>query len=353
MINSLLLSNHFNFLHEEAIRRQLFPFTLIREIGELRIGILSVHEKWEVISRGQSLTNHARIPANMIPASDWRKNWELWSTDPSHAPEETYYLLERPWQMPALNGWAIKEDYKLVTEGRISGRVPSQVSVTGEHDLFIEEGAQLEHCFINTKEGPVYIGKNAMIQQGAMLRGPLAICEGAVIKMGAILYGGTTIGMHAVAGGEIKNSILSDFSNKGHHGYIGDSVIGNWCNLGAGTSCSNMKNNAGSVKVWDMANQQFLHAGSKCGLMMGDHSRSAINTSFNTGTVSGICANIFDTIGLTPKFIPSFSWGGGNQDRSEWEKEIQSITNWMKLKGHHPSPERIERIKQIYSTTNP
>jgi UDP-N-acetylglucosamine diphosphorylase/glucosamine-1-phosphate N-acetyltransferase len=330
---------------------------MLREIGELRLGILTLREKWELLARksgNRHWMNHPGIPPHMVPAAAWLRHGEEWISQPESIPASEYRLLERPWQMPLVNSWAIREDFGLLTSGRVSAPIPEEARVSGDRgQLFLEEGARLEHCFINVTEGPVYVGQGAVIQEGAMLRGPIAICEGAVVKMGAILYGGTTIGIRAVAGGEIKNSILSDFANKGHHGYLGDAVIGNWCNIGAGSSCSNVKNNAGTVRVMDMSGGQYLPAGNKCGLLMGDFSRSAINTSFNTGTVTGICASIFDGSGLTPKFIPSFSWGGFSSARSELGKEIHSISAWMKMKGHEPSPELLERIRQAYSTTNP
>ncbi len=159
-------------------------------------------------------------------------------------------------------------------------------------DIFIEQGARLAHCMLNASNGPIYIGKHAEIMEGSFIRGPFALCEGAVVKMGSKIYGATTIGPYCTVGGEIKNSVFLGYSNKAHDGYLGDAVIGEWCNLGAGTSNSNLKNNASDVKVWHNPSKDYIRAGIKCGLLMGDYSRAAINTSFNTGTVTGICANI-------------------------------------------------------------
>ena len=339
---------------DEAIRRQLHPLTLLRGVDQLRVGVLTLLEKWEwVSSKSDRSDPRPGIASHWIPAASWADNWADWSKEPFKVPASEYRILERPWQIPLINGWAIGEDIELLARKRTSQPLPSQVRVTGSHRIFLEEGAILEHCILNVSEGPIYVGRGAQVQEGALLRGPVAICEGAVVKMGAQLYGGTTIGKQAIVGGEVKNSVLGDYSNKGHHGYLGDAVIGQWCNLGAGSSCSNVKNNAGTVKAWDMDGGGFLKAGSKCGLVMGDHSRAAINTSFNTGTVTGICANIFEGSGLTPKFIPSFSWGGHGEDRADIEREIRSVTAWMRMKGHEPEPEQLDQIRRTYSTTNP
>jgi len=190
--------------------------------------------------------------------------------------------------------------------------------------------------------------------EGSLIRGPFALCEGATVKMGTKIYGATTVGPYCVVGGEIKNSVLFGFSNKGHDGYLGDAVIGEWCNLGAGTSNSNLKNNAGEVKIRDHRTGRLISAGAKCGLLMGDYSRSAINTSFNTGTVVGVCCNIFGE-GLTPKYIPSFSWGYGDEGqagvktgRYDLEKAFRDIASWKRLKGHALTEAEIQNLKYIF-----
>lgn len=212
------------------------------------------------------------------------------------------------------------------------------------YNIFVEEGAILENCILNASEGPIYIAKNSKIMDGAILRGPIFIDEGSIVKMGATIYGGTSIGKNCVVGGEIKNSIINNFSNKAHHGYLGDSIIGKWCNLGAGTSTSNVKNNGSDVML-QLANAE-LNAGNKFGLLMGDYSRSAINTSFNTGTVVGNCCNIF-TEGLTPKYIPNFSWGCKGE-RYELPKAFTDIENWKIMKGETLSKEERELLKNLY-----
>ena len=211
-------------------------------------------------------------------------------------------------------------------------------------NIFLEEGAAVEHCFINAAAGPVYISKNAELMEGCMIRGPFAIGEGSVLKMGTKVYGATTIGSYCIAGGEIKNSIMMGFSNKAHDGYLGDSVLGEWCNLGAGTSNSNIKNTASMVKAWSQHHKDFVPVGLKCGLIMGDYSRSAINTSFNTGTVAGVCCNIFDK-GFPPKHIKDFSWG---KEKYILEKAIEDIDNWKKLKGKIITENEIKILNSIY-----
>jgi UDP-N-acetylglucosamine diphosphorylase/glucosamine-1-phosphate N-acetyltransferase len=280
------------------------------------------------------------IPANLIPDTNPPSIKDISRSD--------HRILNHPWQIVEYNDWAIRQDFRLLTKDRITRQVPNTVKITNPDQVFVEDGAILENCYINASEGPVYIGKNALVMDGAMLRGPVSIGENAIVKMGACLYGGTTIGPHCIAGGEIKNSILSGYSNKAHHGYLGDAVIGEWCNLGAGTSCSNLKNTGGKIKVWDMHQNSFKTAGNKCGLLMGDYSKSAINTSFNSGTVTGICANIFDCNSLTPKFIPSFSWGANTGQQYMLEKAITEIETWMKFKKCSLQKEQKEILEKLY-----
>ena len=232
----------------------------------------------------------------------------------------------------------------MLTHGRSSGKIPEGITASGINNIFVEEGATLHCSIINAEGGPVYVGKNAEIMEGCLLRGPIALGENSLLKMGTKVYGATTIGPNCVAGGEIKNSILMEWSNKGHDGYLGDSVIGEWSNLGAGTSNSNIKNNASEVKVWVKNENTFLNAGLKCGLLMGSYSRSAINTSFNTGTVVGNSCNVF-TRSFPPKFIDDFTWG---EEMYDLEKAITDISNWKKLKGVQPSVKEEETLRNLY-----
>jgi len=242
------------------------------------------------------------------------------------------------------NAATIVRDVAIKQINKATLELNSSSQIIHPYNIFVEEGAILENCILNASEGPIYIAKNCKIMDGAILRGPIFINEGSIVKLGAIIYGGTSIGKNCVVGGEIKNSIINNFSNKAHHGYLGDSIIGKWCNLGAGTSTSNVKNNGSDVML-QLANAE-LNAGNKFGLLMGDYSRSAINTSFNTGTVVGTCCNIF-TEGLTPKYIPNFSWGCKGE-RYELPKAFTDIENWKIMKGENLSKEERELLKNLY-----
>ena len=243
------------------------------------------------------------------------------------------------------NAATIVRDVAIKQINKVTLELNSSSQIIHPCNIFVEEGVILENCILNASEGPIYIAKNCKIMDGAILRGPIFIDEGSIVKMGATIYGGTSIGKNCVVGGEIKNSVINNFSNKAHHGYLGDSIIGKWCNLGAGTSTSNVKNNGSDVML-QLANAE-LNAGNKFGLLMGDYSRSAINTSFNTGTVVGTCCNIF-TEGLTPKYIPNFSWGCKGE-RYELPKAFTDIENWKIMKGETLSKEERELLKNLYS----
>lgn len=286
----------------------MLPLTYLRAPEDLRTGILTNRER-----------TAAGVPIAPLP--------------------------EFPWQLPMLNADAIRRDFTHLTRGRTSLSIPSHVRHSGEHPVFIEPGARLEHCILNTSDGPIWIGHHALVMDGAMLRGPLAVCEHAVVKMGAALYPGTTVGPHCTVGGEIKNSILMGWSNKAHEGYLGDAVVGYWCNLGAGTTASNVKNSGGTVRVFDPGSGTSIEAGVKCGLIMGDFSRAAINTAFNTGTVVGICCSVHGTGGLTPTYIRNFSFG---QHTYRLDKLLEEIRNWMGFKGCKPDEALLETIRNLY-----
>ncbi|MEM8893572.1 MAG: putative sugar nucleotidyl transferase, partial [Bacteroidota bacterium] len=222
-------------------------------------------------------------------------------------------IIEQPWHIFRQNGRAIREDFALVTKGRTSaGITDPHTKVYGEENIFIEEDVEIKAAVINASDGPVYLGKNSMIHEGALIKGPLALCEGAHINMGAKMRGDNTIGPYSKVGGEVSNSVIFGYSNKAHAGFLGNSVLGEWCNIGADTNTSNLKNNYTSIKLWNYARERFIDTGLQfCGLMMGDHSKAGINTMFNTGTVVGVGANIFGD-GFPRTFIPSFAWGGAS-----------------------------------------
>jgi UDP-N-acetylglucosamine diphosphorylase/glucosamine-1-phosphate N-acetyltransferase len=218
--------------------------------------------------------------------------------------------LEHTWDIFAKNDAALREDFELITEDRKSQPIPKSVNVISPKNIFIEEGAKLEFVTLNASTGPIYIGKNAEIMEGSVIRGPFALCEEAQVKLATKVYGATTIGPHCRIGGEVNNSVLFGYSNKGHDGFLGNSVLGEWCNMGADSNNSNLKNNYEEVRLWSYETEGFARTGLQfCGLMMGDHSKCGINTMFNTGTVVGVSANIFGA-GFPRNFVPSFSWGG-------------------------------------------
>jgi UDP-N-acetylglucosamine diphosphorylase / glucose-1-phosphate thymidylyltransferase / UDP-N-acetylgalactosamine diphosphorylase / glucosamine-1-phosphate N-acetyltransferase / galactosamine-1-phosphate N-acetyltransferase len=337
-------------LDDSIIREDLFPFTLTRHTIDIRIGILTLREKWKYFADEKNIfigkTNSSLIiPANIIPTKSVIDQIKK-SADINEALLSAKKI-QYPWHIFQLNNEEIKADFDLITNGRISQKISSTNKIISPENIFVEEGAIIEHSILNASFGPIYIGKKAEIMEGSIIRGPFALCEGAIVKMGAKIYGATTIGPFSVVGGEIKNSVIFGYSNKAHDGYLGDSVIGEWCNFGAGTSNSNIKNTATDIQVWNEGQQKFINAGTKCGLLMGDYSRSAINTSFNTGTVAGVCCNIFNE-GLTSKFIPNFCWGVSDKPKYRFEKALQDISNWKKLKNHILSDDEIQTLKHIF-----
>jgi UDP-N-acetylglucosamine diphosphorylase/glucosamine-1-phosphate N-acetyltransferase len=214
------------------------------------------------------------------------------------------------WDIFSKNGKALQADFGFITKGRKSQPIPNNVQTINPENIFLEEGATVQFAILNASTGPIYIGKDAEVMEGSIIRGSFALCEHSATKLGTKVYGPTTIGPHSKIGGEVNNSVIFGFSNKGHEGFLGNSVLGEWCNIGADTNTSNLKNNYAEVKLWDYETGRFAPTGLQfCGLMMGDHSKCGINTMFNTGTLVGVSANIYGA-GFPRNFIPSFSWGG-------------------------------------------
>jgi UDP-N-acetylglucosamine diphosphorylase/glucosamine-1-phosphate N-acetyltransferase len=324
-----------------------FPFSLTRSVADIRCGILTIREKWNIhLKTIEPFTSDISIPANIIPDYPWIGS--LFSGHPKPVFDQANQL-RNLMDILRYNASEINHDFQLITSNRQSSPISSTNKITGT-DIFLEPGAIVEHCYLNAREGPVYIGKDALVMEGAMIRGPFAMGEKSVVKMGAKIYGATSAGPHCVLGGEIKNSVIFGYSNKAHDGYLGDSVVGEYCNLGAGSSCSNMKNSGGPVKLWNPIKKCFADAGLKCGLMMGDYSRSAIQTSFNTGAVIGVSCHVFGN-GLTPAYLPSFSWGT-NGTVYAFDKAIQHINKWKKLKGQELNPEETRQLKYIFDNQN-
>ena len=348
-------------LFDSDARNHLLPLTATRPMGELRLGILTLREKWErylnasvsyitqeylqekfpirvedenLIVNGGILPSEALcrrirqigmneallLNGELVAARLDSAQFEALIEDEAVRELQGKTLdqsipitqITRPWDLFMLNGQALVDDFELLTHNRVSQPVSDSNRLLGDHPVFMEEGARMECCTINTEGGPVYIGRNALVMEGSMLRGPLAIGEGAVIKLGARIYGPTTIGPGCKVGGEISRSNFLANSNKAHDGYLGDAVLGEWCNIGADTNNSNLKNNYSEVKLWDYVEERFVKSGLQfCGLVMGDHAKCGINTMFNTGTVIGVFANIYGA-GYPRNFIPDFSWGGAD-----------------------------------------
>lgn len=339
-------------LFDGPARNALLPFTFTRPVADILIGIMTIRQKWEMHLGSTTTTlteeylsekypmveleENVMINASFLPndilvemVTNLKANQAIFKgeevvaffTDENQEEVdfESYEIIEynedcitvmRTWDIFSKNDAAIREDFEFLTANRKSKPIPKSVNVIAPENVFIEEGAVLEFVTLNASTGPIYIGRNSEIMEGTAIRGPFALCENASVKMGSKVYGATTVGPYSRIGGEVKNTVLFAHSNKGHEGYLGDSVIGEWCNLGADTNNSNLKNNYEEVKLWSYETEGFAKTGLQfCGLMMGDHSKCGINTMFNTGTVVGVSANVFGT-GFPRNFIPSFSWGG-------------------------------------------
>lgn len=339
---------------ETHSKELLYPFAQVGQVVDIRVGILTIREKWKLLAPDEiqfvSGDHPGAISSRFIPSREIANRIRQGLTPERLVAEYPGRFIDFPWQITTINEQCVREDFDILTAGRDSMQVPPGVTVIGQGPLFIEEGAELLACCLNTSGGPIYIGKYSLVMEGSTLRGPMALCEGAVLKMGARIYAGTTIGPYSVVGGEVKNAVMFGYSNKAHDGYLGDAVIGDWCNLGAGTSCSNVRNTASTVKVWSQHSRGFHPAGIKCGLLMGDYSRSAINTSFNTGTVVGIAANVFGS-GLTPKLIPDFAWGTQPGARYDFDRALEHISNWKKFKNKELTEQEIQRLKTIFALT--
>ena len=359
-------------LFDDTHREELYPFTLSRPVCEIRAGILTLKEKWDTILNSNCA--YHTVPHLSVKYDGTATNWEgkeatyingavyansalakeinelLPNTaltfenriiaikvanysaaiNPnthnfkSVASNLSIKLLCKPWELFTENGVHIAADFSLITANRKSEAINNTNTVIAPENIFIEKGAVVNCSILNASTGPIYIGKDAEVMEGCMIRGPFSLGNHSALKMGAKIYGPTTIGPECKVGGEINNSVLFGYSNKAHDGFLGNSVIGEWCNLGADTNNSNLKNNYGVVKVWDMAHNDWQNTNLQfCGLLMGDHSKAGINTMFNTGTVAGFCANVFDG-GFPPKFIPSYSWGGRtDSEKFELNKAIE------------------------------
>jgi UDP-N-acetylglucosamine diphosphorylase/glucosamine-1-phosphate N-acetyltransferase len=346
-----------NYIFFDDQRINLQPLTFTRPVAELRTGIFTIAEKWTkrlspapfsystaaylqkkypmIVSDDNLFINGSVLPNEqliksvelLVKGKTLKKEGKViaFRTDKQGASEfaggdmpfteeiefsGNIVSITYPWDLFSVNALAITSDFELITRGRKSAPISSTNRVKNPENIFIEDDAVVEFAILNASEGPIYVGHHAEIMEGAIIRGGLALCDGSTLKMGAKIYGATTIGPHSKVGGEVHNTVITGYSNKGHDGFLGNSVLGEWCNLGADTNNSNLKNNYAEVKMWNYEKNKFIQTGLQfCGLIMGDHSKCGINTMFNTGTVVGVSANIFGD-GFPRNFIPSFSWGG-------------------------------------------
>ncbi len=364
-------------LFDNKHRKQLYPFTETRAVAEIRTGILTNKERWEYISGTevsiltedylQPLYNDyvtgdiLLIDASVIFTEEQAKKilqipkayyvaynkgfiagrfetnepfdfnaLNNLSFDQLINWKEKVVRLDHPWQIFQFNESVTQQDFAMITEGRQSVAIDASNTVINPQNIFVEEGANISCSILNASNGCIYIGKNATIQEGCLIRGSFVLGENSLLKMGTKIYGATSLGNNCVGGGEIKNVVMFNNSNKAHDGYLGDSVIGEWCNLGAATNNSNVKNTAGIVKMYNTTTKSEMPVAQKCGVIMGDYTRTAIGTNINTGSVYGVCCNVFGQ-GLMPKYLNNFSWG--IDDKYKIDKAIEDITNWKKMKG--------------------
>jgi UDP-N-acetylglucosamine diphosphorylase/glucosamine-1-phosphate N-acetyltransferase len=362
-------------LFDDQHRDNLLPLTFTKPVAELRVGILTIREKWEKrlglkgsfltqdylqtkfttsiaetnllingallpdpallgairqLKSGQSLKKENTLLALNTGSGEFNINDPEWIDQAAGFPEAVS-LIDYPWKIFTLNGQEITADYTLLTAGRKSAPLSETVNVLHHENVFVEEEFSGEFFTLNASAGPVYLGRGSEIMEGSVIRGPFAMGEHSTVKLAAKIYGATTIGPHCKAGGEINNTVLQGYSNKGHDGFLGNAVLGEWCNLGADTNNSNLKNNYTEVKVWNYPLNRFIKTGLQfCGLVMGDHSKTGINTMLNTGTVVGVSANIFGP-GFPRNFIPSFSWGGASGlDDYKLEKAFETMEEVMR-----------------------
>ncbi len=361
-------------LFDGTVRKSLLPLTYTRPVAELRVGILTIRDKWERYLDSTTTTitedyleekypmvemaENVMINAAFLPSEELiemikglNENEALFkkdeviafftSKDQKKVDFDNYKQIDYSsdllqiknlYDLFVLNDKALEADFNLITEGRKSEPIPEGVQYINAANIFIEEGAEILFSVLNASNGPIYIGKNSQIMEGSLIRGPFAMGENSIVKMGTKVYGATTLGPNCKKGGELKNVLMFGNSNKGHEGYLGNSVIGEWCNCGADTNNSNLKNNYAPVKLWDYEQDDFMETGLQlCGLIMGDHSKCGINTMFNTGTVVGVSSNIFGG-DFPPKFVPSFSWGSSDGFSTyRIDKAIETVNSVLKF----------------------
>lgn len=375
-------------------KNHLLPFTFTRPVSEIRVGILTLRERWETYL-GVAVTSYTEdylqikypirleavnvfIDASILPtvalidavnalsigevlmSNDFvvaYKNNEPKSIDEVKQFtriefEFTFVQIKNTWDIFDKNATILQADFDVLTKGRTSQVISKTNQLIHPERIFLEEGAKVEFSILNATDGPIYLGKNSEIWEGSLIRGGLALCEHAIVKMGGKLYGANTIGPYSKVCGEVSNSVIFGYSSKGHEGYLGNAVLGEWCNIGAGSNNSNLKNNYAKVRIWNYATESFEQTGLQfCGLMMGDHSKTAINTMFNTGTVIGVNSNIY-VPGFPRNFIPSFSWGGASGFSAYLtEKAFEAATVMMARKGVEFNEVEANILQHVFEET--
>lgn len=385
-------------LFDDKTWEYLLPLTYTRPVAEIRVGILTIKEKWEKYLKSscsyhtqdylqekfplKTASDNIFINGCLIPTAELLSeidnlemgqalkcgdvvcalrvddkcasnfNAETCSEGRSLQTISECMKISRPYDIFEMNGDAIEQDFKLLTKGRKSQTLSKTNQVLGNNEIFIERGAVVECSILNTNSGSIYIGKNSEVMENSVIRGPFALCEGSAVKMGAKIYGPTTVGPFSKVGGEVNNVVIFAYSNKGHDGFLGNAVIGEWCNLGADTNNSNLKNNYAEVKLWSYPEGRFVKTGLQfCGLIMGDHSKCGINTMFNTGTVIGVSANIFGD-GFPRNFIPSFAWGGASGfTECKLNKAEETAQIMMQRRGIEFSDIEHKLLSNVFDTT--
>lgn len=374
-------------LFDNAFRHQLYPFTHTRAVGTIRSGIFTPQERWQRITGNQVHVHTSALLQTLYgsPQLDSNTVWidsaimlnaalieQIKALQTGQCVYDTTGFIAGVGETNDIedyttktkledqkriqyasdlvehNNAQIRFDFALATAGKTSAPIPNTCTVSNHEQIFIEENTNISHCHLNASTGPIYIASGAEIQEGSCIRGPFVLLNDACVKMNTVVHGATTIGPKSIVGGEIKNSILFGNSNKAHHGYLGDSVIGEWCNLGAGTSNSNVKNTAGKISVWDEAENSKRYVGNKMGVCMGDYVKTAINTSITTGATIGVGANVF-CAGLTPNVVPHFSWG---IDRGTYQinKLIEDTAGWKAFKNEPFTDMEKQMIRAIFES---
>lgn len=376
---------------DPIIRINLLPFTYTRPISKIRVGILTINEKWEkwlgstpsfqtagylekkfpkkhaienlfingAVCPDQKLVDTIQaLPANYFLIQNQfliaaKSPPEEMTSSNTVQYDQAITIIDRPWKIFRENAAQIKLDYSLITAGRTSAGITDKHTVVyGEENIFVEAGVTIRAAIINAENGPVYLGKKSYIHEGAMIRGSFALGEESHVNMGAKIRGDTTVGPYSKVGGEVSNSVIFGYSNKAHDGFLGCSVIGEWCNLGADTNTSNLKNTFDEVKLWSHAENTFIQTGLQfCGLMMGDHSKCSINTMFNTGTVIDVSSNVFG-VGFPRNYIPSFSWGGtGGITTYQMDKAFETAKRAMERRQVALDETEKNILEHIYQMT--